>query len=143
MRDMRNVDPGGVQPRTRDLLDARERDPLDWTEFGKVDLRHRGQRAAPRWRGSALGERCLQVLAGDAALFARALQLIEIEAKFARQPPNCGAGEDTREIRKGGARSRLRRPRRQIRWRNGRGLGRFRSVFLLLRVRLVLLTRRD
>ena len=62
--------------------------------------------APPPAAGAAapLAERRLHVLAGDAALLAGALELIEIEAEFARQPPHRGAGVDAGEIGERGAR---------------------------------------
>ena len=42
---------------------------------------------------SATGDRALQIFPRDAAFLARPLDLIEIEAKLARQPPNRGASE--------------------------------------------------
>src|SRR3984957_19283001 len=143
MRDMRDVEPGGMEPGARNLLDARERHSLDWTEFGEVDLRHRRQPAARRRRGRALGERRFQVVAGDAALFARPLDEIQIEAELAREPSNGWPGENAGEIGERWPGGSLGRPGRQIAWRNGRGFGGFGGVLFFLRVRLVLLISGD
>jgi hypothetical protein len=79
-----------VQPRARDLLDAREWLAFDRTESSEVDHRYtRQRRSCLHRRSSAARERSLHegldVTVGNAALGARALHLREIHAEFARQ----------------------------------------------------------
>ncbi len=111
LRDVRNVDPGRLQARTRDLLDAGERLRLDRSVLRVVDHGNRGQRRAGTRGGCArrscssggrrkraLHER-LDVLMGDAALEPRALDAREIDAELARELPYRGAGVGARETR--------------------------------------------
>ncbi len=96
-----------MQAWPRDPLDARERHGLDRPELGEVDHGNGRQRcAASRDRGDGARERRLDVLAGDAAVLASALDLVEVDVELARQSAYGGPGENAGEVR-------LRRPRRR------------------------------
>ena len=83
-------------------------------------------RPAPPPAGRALpaaAERRFQIVLGDAALFAGAVELREIEAELARQPAHRGAGVDAGEV---GEFRRRRLRRRRLRCAAGGGLAGFR-----------------
>ena len=97
---MRDHHPVAREVRPRELLDARERDAFDRSEFFEVDLRPRQQLQAAaagravRCRGNAASERrldeALHVVARDAAVGSAAAHRAERNAEFAREPPDRG-----------------------------------------------------
>ena len=106
LRDVRDVDPAGVQARPGDALDARQRLGLDRTELREIHRRHlrcsrrrrrrgRGRRAAGQ---RALHER-LDVIVGDAALEAAPGHARQVDAELARERAHRGTRVRAREAR--------------------------------------------
>ena len=95
LRDVRRADPVAVQVGAGKLLDARQRLPFDFTEFGKVDDWSRREAKADGFAGG-LGQfrldPVLHVFLEDAAARAAALDLAEVCAQFARESAHRRAG---------------------------------------------------
>src|SRR4051794_33277996 len=133
MRDMRAVEPGTVQMRARQALDARPRLRLNGTKFREIHRRDLGDAhpASHHWRGAwrrgGTAQEGLNVLGGDPALLPRTLQLRQGDLELASQAPDGGARMHSCEVsRRCGARC-------------GRAwLGRWRCSLLRLRRRLLL-----
>ena len=126
LRDVRHVDPARVQPRARDLLDARQRLGFDAAVLREIDGRHRGQRA-----GRTRPPPCMISLtnaltssASHAALRAGAAHAAEIDAELARELAHGRARMRFAERRRRAATAALRAgaaARGAPAWRLGRG----------------------
>ena len=105
MGDVRHVEPGAVQVRAAQPLDARQWLGLDRAELGKV--LGRDLRDAHAARGCGGGRRCgrrgpaqerLDVLLGDPALLAGPLDLGEVDLELAGEAADARAGVDRTRV---------------------------------------------
>src|SRR4051812_7699568 len=96
MRNVWDVEPGAVQVRPRDFLDAGQRPGLDRTELGKILSRDLGNaHAAGGRRYGGCGGRSAQegsdVLPSNPTLLAGSLDCVQIDLKLARETPDAWA----------------------------------------------------